>query len=86
MFQALPTAPVQHVIIEAHADVLDYMRERGWYNKPGVQVLEGMWQDFVETDALRSIGFDVIYTDTFSEDYKGGSQPYDLQPLKLTLA
>ncbi len=72
MFQSLPTKPAQHVIIEAHPDVLKHMKELGWYEKPGVKILEGKWQDFIESDELLSVGgFDVIYTDTFSEDYKG---------------
>ncbi|KAI0699562.1 S-adenosyl-L-methionine-dependent methyltransferase [Cytidiella melzeri] len=71
MFQALPTKPAQHVIIEAHPDVLKHMQQLGWYDKPGVIILEGKWQDFVEREELLSVGgFDVIYTDTFSEDYK----------------
>ena len=48
------------------------MKELGWYETPGVKILEGKWQDFVESEELLSVGgFDVIYTDTFSEDYKG---------------
>ncbi|KAH9944512.1 uncharacterized protein BXZ73DRAFT_39729 [Epithele typhae] len=62
--------PAVHVIIEPHPDVLQHMREQGWYDKEGVKILEGKWQEFVESDDLLSIGgFDVIYTDTFSEDY-----------------
>jgi protein arginine N-methyltransferase 2 len=64
--------PISHIIIEAHPDVLSYMRHTGWYEKPGVTVLEGRWQDLVESDALVSEGFDIIYTDTFSEQYGGG--------------
>ena len=72
MFQALPTAPTQHIIIEAHPDVLRHMRYLGWYDKPNVRILEGKWQDHVENEELLSVGgFDVIYTDTFSEDYTG---------------
>ena len=49
--------PTQHTIIEAHPDVLKHMRETGWYDKPGVRVCEGKWQDFIE-----ELGqFDVIY-------------------------
>ncbi|CCM03586.1 uncharacterized protein FIBRA_05723 [Fibroporia radiculosa] len=71
MFQSLPTPPSLHVIIEPHPDVLQRMRELGWFDKPGVKVLEGKWQDFIESDALLGAGgFDVVYTDTFSEDYK----------------
>lgn len=48
------------------------MRELGWYDKRNVRILEGKWQDFVESEELLSVGgFDVVYTDTFSEDYKG---------------
>lgn len=47
------------------------MKELGWYAKPGVKILEGKWQDFIESEELLSVGgFDVVYTDTFSEDYK----------------
>ena len=62
------------MIIEPHPDVLKHMREQGWYDKEGVKILEGKWQDFVESDELLAVGgFDVIYTDTFSEDYSGAS-------------
>lgn len=48
------------------------MKNLCWHEKPGVKILEGKWQDFVESEELLSVsGFDVIYTDTFSEDYKG---------------
>ena len=44
------------------------MRERGWYERKGVTVLEGKWQDFVDTKIMT---FDAGYTDTFSEEYGG---------------
>jgi hypothetical protein len=47
------------------------MRATGWYNKPGVQILEGKWQDFIDSEELRTEGFDIIYTDTFSEKFDG---------------
>lgn len=60
------------MIIEPHPDVLKHMRSQGWFDKQGVKILEGKWQDFVESEELLEIGgFDVIYTDTFSEDYAG---------------
>ena len=60
------------MIIEAHPDVLAHMRSKGWYDKPGVVILEGKWQDYVKSYRLLSYGgFDVIYTDTFSEEYSG---------------
>jgi protein arginine N-methyltransferase 2 len=70
-FQGLPVPPSTHVIIEPHPDVLRYMREQGWYDKKGVTVLEGKWQDFVGTKILEHMVFDVVYTDTFSEEYEG---------------
>lgn len=49
--------PSNHTIIEAHPDVLAHMKESGWYDKPGVRVCEGKWQDHIN-----NIGqFDVIY-------------------------
>lgn len=47
------------------------MRKLGWYEKPGVQILEGKWQDFLRDNGELGVGgpFDVVYTDTFSEDY-----------------
>ena len=48
------------------------MRERGWYEKPGVKVLEGKWQTFFDAGTMEVFGgFDVVYTDTFSEEYEG---------------
>ena len=75
-FQSLPTAPSLHVIIEPHPDVLQHMRDTGWYEKKGVRILEGKWQDFIESGSESDVlldagGFDAIYTDTFSEDYDG---------------
>lgn len=68
-----------HVIVEPHPDVLQHMKDFGWYTKPGVKIIEGKWQDIVESDEIQAIGgFDVIYTDTFSEDYKGWCPSYRL--------
>ncbi|KAA1473886.1 arginine methyl transferase [Dentipellis sp. KUC8613] len=62
--------PSLHVIIEPHPDVLHHMRALGWYDKTNVQILEGKWQSFIDKDQILSIGgFDVIFTDTFSENY-----------------
>lgn len=71
LFQNLPVRPSQHVIIEAHPDVLAHMKATGWYEKPGVKILEGKWQDVIESEEIMTVGgFDVVYTDTFSEDYQ----------------
>lgn len=80
MFQALSTPPALHVIVEPHPDVRQHMRERGWYDKPGVRILEGKWQDFVENELLAVGGFDAIYTDTFSEEYKDLQQFFEHLP------
>ena len=72
LFQELPTLPALHVIIEPHPDVQQYMKSQGWYSKPNVRILEGKWQDYIDSPKLLGVGgFDVIYTDTFSEEYKG---------------
>ncbi|KAG1765027.1 hypothetical protein EDD22DRAFT_881753 [Suillus occidentalis] len=70
LFQNLSTPPALHVIVEPHRDVLAHMKEQGWYDKKGVSILEGKWQDCIASGALQGFGkFDVIYTDTFSENY-----------------
>ncbi|CCG82436.1 Arginine N-methyltransferase 2 [Taphrina deformans PYCC 5710] len=56
--------PKRHVIIEAHPDVLKEMRDKGWYEKEGVEILEGRWQDVVDDLADRET-FDGIYYDPF---------------------
>lgn len=57
------------------------MREKGWYDRKDVRILEGRWQDFIEgSELLRSGGFDVVYTDTFSEDYGALRQFFEHLP------
>ncbi|TFK25698.1 arginine methyl transferase [Coprinopsis marcescibilis] len=81
LFQSLATPPKTHVIIEPHPDVLQHMKETGWYEKPGVTILQGKWQDFVGKEELYvSGGFDVVYTDTFSEDYAALHQFFEQVP------
>ncbi|KAL8687297.1 MAG: hypothetical protein Q9218_006490 [Villophora microphyllina] len=71
-------SPKTHHIVEAHPDVLRRMREQGWYEKQGVVVHEGRWQDvlpkFLEVEARadedpENLMFDAIYFDTFAEPY-----------------
>lgn len=51
------------------------MKATGWYEKPGVTILEGKWQEFMDGDELLAMGgFDIIYTDTFSENYQGADK------------
>lgn len=59
-----------HHIIEAHPDVLARMRKDGWYEKPGVKIHEGRWQDVVPKLVEQNEVFDGIYFDTFAEEYK----------------
>lgn len=70
LFESLEHPPARHVIIEPHPDVLAHMRSEGWYDRPNVTILEGKWQEFIANGRLLEFGgFDVVYTDTFSEDY-----------------
>ncbi|CAE6429504.1 unnamed protein product [Rhizoctonia solani] len=74
IFQSLTPPPSRHVIIEPHPDVLAHMRSTGWFAKPGVEIFQGKWQDFVNAERIGELigeegGFDIIYTDTFSEGY-----------------
>jgi type IV protein arginine methyltransferase len=62
--------PTSHHIIEAHPDVLKRMKEQGWYEKPGVVIHEGRWQDIVPGLVENNTIFDAIYFDTFAEEYK----------------
>jgi len=64
-------SPSVHHIIEAHPDVLSRMKRQGWYDKPGVVVHEGRWQDVLPKLAQDSgeLVFDAIFFDTFAEGY-----------------
>jgi protein arginine N-methyltransferase 2 len=61
--------PAQHHIVEAHPQVLRRLREGGWYEKPGVVIHEGRWQDVLPKLAAEGVVLDAIYYDTFAEDY-----------------
>ena len=62
--------PSSHHIIEAHTGVLERMKKDGWYDKQGVTIHEGRWQDVVPRIIEQGILFDAIYFDTFAEEYK----------------
>lgn len=62
-------APAAHHIIEAHADVVAEMKQRGWDSKPGVVIHEGRWQDILPGLVGTGATFDAIYYDTFAESY-----------------
>ena len=68
LFQA--KSPSAHHIIEAHPSVLDQMKRKGWFDKPAVTVHEGRWQNILPKIMEEEQMFDVIYFDTFAEDYK----------------
>ncbi|MBW0520090.1 hypothetical protein O181_059805 [Austropuccinia psidii MF-1] len=64
--------PTRHVIVEAHPDVLKFMKDEGWDKKPGVVIYSGRWQEFlneIQTGTFEA-NFDAVYWDTFSEDYR----------------
>ncbi|KAN0060859.1 Arginine N-methyltransferase 2 [Thecaphora frezii] len=69
--------PKRHVIIEPHPDAIAYMKSKGWHEKPGVEIFQGRWEDWImdQDDQLalekrRELGsFDAVYWDTYSQDY-----------------
>lgn len=60
------------------------MRATGWYDRRNVTILEGKWQDFVGSTSNHKLlefgGFDVVYTDTFSEDYSALKEFFEQLP------
>lgn len=62
-------SPIEHVIIEAHPDVLAHMKRTGWYDKPNVRILEGRWQQHMDSLAEEGHVFDGIYYDVYQETY-----------------
>ncbi|KAK4498150.1 hypothetical protein PRZ48_010806 [Zasmidium cellare] len=66
----LENDPKMHHIIEAHPEVMQHMRETGWYDKPNVTVHEGRWQDVLPKLVEQGVVLDGIYYDTYAEDYK----------------
>ena len=62
-------SPSSHHIVEAHPDVLANMRKEGWFDKSGVTVHEGKWQDVLPKLLEDNTIFDAIYFDTFAESY-----------------
>ncbi|ETI20332.1 hypothetical protein G647_08366 [Cladophialophora carrionii CBS 160.54] len=62
-------APAEHHIVEAHPQVLARLREQGWYNRSGVVIHEGRWQDVLPKLVDEGVQLDAIYYDTFAENY-----------------
>lgn len=61
--------PESHHIVEAHPAVITEMKSKGWFDKPGVIVHEGKWQDVLPKLVEEGVTFDAIYYDTFAESY-----------------
>ncbi len=68
-FQAHSNKPAGHHIVEAHPAVLADMKGKGWYEKDGVVVHEGRWQDILPELVIEGHTFDAIFFDTFAESY-----------------
>ncbi|OKL55616.1 Protein arginine N-methyltransferase 2 [Talaromyces atroroseus] len=62
-------SPSVHHIVEAHAEVVATMKQKGWHEKPGVVIHEGRWQDILPKLVEQGEMFDAIYYDTFAESY-----------------
>lgn len=82
--------PGRHVIIEPHPDALAFMRQLGWDKRPGVEIFEGTWEQFLmpENDddgaiAMKLGNFDAIYFDTYSQDYAGTYRTADMRLARL---
>ena len=68
-FQDLTNKPTSHHIVEAHPDVLNEMRSKGWMEKPNVVVHSGRWQNILPQLIAEGESFDAVYFDTFAESY-----------------
>lgn len=66
----LANSPAEHHIVEAHPQVIQSMRERGWFNKPNVKIHQGKWQDVLPKLVSEGLELDAIYYDTYAEDYR----------------
>ncbi|GHJ90418.1 hypothetical protein NliqN6_6820 [Naganishia liquefaciens] len=89
MFQDLTPRPVSHTVIEAHPQVLEHIKKRGFDQKPGVKILDGRWQDWCKEDRLEELlkateenggGFDIVFIDTFAEGYEELKDFFDVLP------
>lgn len=62
-------SPSSHHIVEAHAEVVEEMKRKGWHERPGVTIHHGRWQDILPKLVEQGEMFDAIYYDTFAESY-----------------
>lgn len=65
----LANSPAEHHIVEAHPQVIQRMREKGWFEKPNVRIHQGKWQDVLPKLINDGVELDAIYYDTYAEDY-----------------
>ena len=74
--------PGRHIIIEPHPDAIAFMKQNGWYERPGVEVFEGTWEHFMldQEHAALLGSFDAIYFDTYSQDYEDLRTFFDSLP------
>lgn len=63
------TSPAAHHIIEAHPSILAQIRSNPAWSVPTVTIHAGRWQDIVHNIIAQGQLFDVIYFDTFAEEY-----------------
>ncbi|KAF2487008.1 S-adenosyl-L-methionine-dependent methyltransferase [Neohortaea acidophila] len=65
----LANSPAEHHIVEAHPQVIERMREKGWFEKPNVRIHQGKWQDVLPKLIAEGVELDAMYYDTYAEDY-----------------
>jgi type IV protein arginine methyltransferase len=68
-FQSHSNRPSSHHIVEAHPAVLADMKATGWFEKSGVVIHQGRWQDILPKLVIEGQTFDAIYFDTYAESY-----------------
>ena len=73
----LANDPSDHHIVEAHPQVLERMRQKGWFDKPNVTIHQGKWQDVLPKLVKQGVTLDAIYYDTYAEDYKDLKEFFD---------
>ncbi|KAE8180485.1 hypothetical protein CF335_g9235, partial [Tilletia laevis] len=73
--------PGRHVIVEPHPDALAFLRQKEWADREGVEIVEKRWEEALLDPDLGS--FDVVYFDTYSQDYKDLKKFFDEVPALL---
>jgi protein arginine N-methyltransferase 2 len=79
----LANNPKEHHIVEAHPQVIERMKEKGWFEKPNVKIHQGKWQDVLPKLVEQGIQLDAIYYDTYAEDYKDLKEFFDEHVIAL---